>query len=440
MKNPKIFIGPMSKNIVDSIIEYSNENNCHLGIIPSRRQIEHDGGYVNSWTTSDFVKYVRDRSKNILIVRDHGGPEQGYLSDDGIDSFDVDCKMFDVVHVDVWKKFKDYQSGLDATVNFIKRGYSINADLLYEVGTEESIRPFTVEEIDNLISDLKRYLNPSEYSKIKYVVVQSGTALLGNKNIGEYKSAKLDQMIAVCNKHGLISKEHNGDYLEDRILNHKFKRGLDSINIAPEFGQIETKIILDEIKNDPVLFNELYSICYESKRWVKWVPEDFDPGKNREEIINISGHYIFSDPRFLEMKKSMSPDIDERIKKSIYKRIERFMKYSSIGNIETVKKYFEYFGDKNTEGLEKIFSENVELADWNISVKGIKEVNDANNNIFNSVENIKVIQNSILHDEDSKKFSCDITIVINNSDTINAVDLIEFNDDGKIISIKAYKK
>ena len=69
MKNPKIFIGPMSKNIVDSIIEYVNDTGIHIGIIPSRRQIENDGGYVNNWTTKDFCNYVRSKTNNINSLR-----------------------------------------------------------------------------------------------------------------------------------------------------------------------------------------------------------------------------------------------------------------------------------------------------------------------------------------------------------------------------------
>jgi len=48
---PKYFIGPMSKNIVDSIIEFCNNTNNTIGLIPSRRQVENTSGYVNNWTT-----------------------------------------------------------------------------------------------------------------------------------------------------------------------------------------------------------------------------------------------------------------------------------------------------------------------------------------------------------------------------------------------------
>ena len=51
MKYPKFYIGPMSKNVVDSIIEFTGETNNKIGFVPSRRQVEYNGGYVNNSTT-----------------------------------------------------------------------------------------------------------------------------------------------------------------------------------------------------------------------------------------------------------------------------------------------------------------------------------------------------------------------------------------------------
>ena len=62
LKNTKIFIGPMSKNVVDSVIEYCNDNNVNIGLIPSRRQVENTGGYVNNWTTKEFCEYVKSKT------------------------------------------------------------------------------------------------------------------------------------------------------------------------------------------------------------------------------------------------------------------------------------------------------------------------------------------------------------------------------------------
>jgi len=70
----RFFIGPMSKNIVDEVIRFANETDTEMVLIPSRRQVDWNGGYVNNWTTEEFVNYVRSRTSNVIIERDHGGP------------------------------------------------------------------------------------------------------------------------------------------------------------------------------------------------------------------------------------------------------------------------------------------------------------------------------------------------------------------------------
>jgi len=430
----KLFIGPMSKNIVDAILEYANTNNVQIGIIPSRRQIEKEGGYVNNWTTKDFCEYIKSKSDKILLVRDHCGPLQGNVEDDGIESFKEDCKYFDVVHIDVWKKHKNYLEGLNATADLIMLGFSENPNLYYEIGTEEAIRPFTPEELDNLISDLKFKLPSNVYDKIKFAVIQSGTALKGNKNIGSYDNSRLIKMLEVVKKHNLVSKEHNGDYIKDDILNDKFNCGLQTINVAPEFGQLETKVILDEIGDNLELLNKFYQICYDSKRWVKWVSSDFVPSENKLELINICGHYVFSNPDFIEIKKLLSNNIDEKIKTKIIERMDRFM--FNIDNDKKLLNYFDLFSNKNLEGLSELFDEEVTLVDWEISAFGKNDVISANRNIFNNVSTIKVDVVNVFKKEN--EYSCQLVITINDLEKIDVVDIIKFKD-GKIISIKAYK-
>ena len=51
----KFFIGPVTKNTIDTVIEYSNYYGTEFVFIPSRRQIEYNGGYVNNFTTKEFV-------------------------------------------------------------------------------------------------------------------------------------------------------------------------------------------------------------------------------------------------------------------------------------------------------------------------------------------------------------------------------------------------
>ena len=158
------------------------------------------------------------------------------------------------------------------------------------------------------LSDLESKLLPEIFNSIEYVVVQSGVGLdLGKQsNIGIFDLNRLEKMIDVCRKFGKKSKEHNGDYLSNDEYKSRFDLGLDSINIAPEFGQLETLCYLDEMDD----IEDYYQICYESKQWKKWVDGDFVPEDNKKELIKICGHYLFSDELFLDIK----PNIDNKIK------------------------------------------------------------------------------------------------------------------------------
>jgi hypothetical protein len=327
--NIKYSIGPMSKNIVDTIIEFCNKTNNNIGLIPSRRQVEWNRGYVNNWTTQEFSEYVKSKTDKILLIRDHSGPKQGQIDDDGYESLKEDCKYLDIIHIDPWKKYPVFSDGLEETIKMIEYCYNLNSNIQYEVGTEEAIRRFEAYELNNLIHQLKFRLNQEVFKQIKYLVIQSGTSLKGTNQTGNYDSTRLKEMIAVCKHYNLISKEHNGDYIPVSVIKEKFSLGLDSINIAPEFGLIETSSYVKEIENSRNLnlMDKFWKICLESKKWEKWVNENFNPYLNREELIKICGHYVISYPEFIKNIKSNLPDIDSKIKFNINNKLKELYGY-----------------------------------------------------------------------------------------------------------------
>lgn len=319
MLNPTLFIGPMSKEIVDSVIDYSN-NNFTLGLIPSRRQVDYISGYVNNWNTETFCNYVREKSTNTLLVRDHGGPNQGHVLDNGVESFLIDCQHFDIIHVDPFKRFKSIIDASNETSRFIKMGLQVNSNILFEIGTEESIKPLPPDKLRLFLDKLYLQLTADEIKSIKYCVIQSGTSLRENKNIGFYKKDFLKKSIKILKEYDLISKEHNGDYLPSELIKEKFLLGLDTINIAPEFGKIQTQIYWNHMNNkEKSIF---YQICLESGRWKKWVDEDFDPYLDIESLVSICGHYVFSEPRFLEIKPT---GLENEINTTIHQRISEIL-------------------------------------------------------------------------------------------------------------------
>lgn len=326
----KFCLGPMSKNIVDAVIDYSAKYGVEITFIPSRRQVDKYGGYVNNWTTKDFCEYVSKKQvPTIQIQRDHGGPGQGYTDDDGIESLLEDAKYMNAIHIDPWKKYPVYEDALDSTITLIEKCASINPNLVFEVATEEGIRPMSLECIEIFCKDLKLRLYAEMFQKIKFVVIQCGTQLLEKENIGNFDEEKLVKMLTIAKEYGFIAKEHNGDWISSDIVRQKESLGLEYINIAPEFGELETKIVLQHIRKNPEHFELFYTLCLESGRWKKWVSSEFDHEKNKETLILICGHYVFSHPKFIEMMTSY-PDISSDIQKAIIKRLHELFRVFTV--------------------------------------------------------------------------------------------------------------
>ena len=103
-----------------------------------------------------------------------------------------------------------------------------------------------------------------------------------------------------------------------------------------------------------------------------------------------------------------------------------------------IKTYFQAFSNKNIEKLERLFSDEVILKDWEISAEGKKEVLEANKNIFNSVDSISAELNELYLD--NLVAVCLIEITVNKEDILKVIDVIKFNDEMKIIEVSAYKQ
>lgn len=104
---------------------------------------------------------------------------------------------------------------------------------------------------------------------------------------------------------------------------------------------------------------------------------------------------------------------------------------------EIARNYFIFFSAKDLQSLEYLFSPNVVLRDWEISAIGIKDVLKANKKIFDTVDAIEIYLIDIFLD--GNVIIGEIEILINGENRMEVVDIISFNNDGKIISIKAFK-
>ena len=130
------------------------------------------------------------------------------------------------------------------------------------------------------------------------------------KNTGTFNLEKLQKESLLVRSLGKKTKEHNGDYLNINEIKIRFQNGLDSLNIGPEIAQIETLTYLDNMTSEQI--DEYYQICLDSKKWERWVGEDFD-FDNKRKLIQVCGHYCFGQYNL--------PKIDDIVKKNIKRKL-----------------------------------------------------------------------------------------------------------------------
>lgn len=297
--SPKLFVGPMTKNVVDACIEYSNSTGKPLGLIPSRRQVDMSSGYVHSWTTDTFSAYVRAATKNIVIERDHGGPGQGDADDLGYASLVRDAKHFDIIHIDPFKKCESLETAIAYTA-FLMNAVSEISNCRFEIGTEEAIYPMSVDVASKFFHGVKKKVG-GMFDRVEYLVVQFGTKIIGSHNTGQFDECRARNMLQLCGELEKKSKEHNGDYLSADGVKKRRAMGLVALNVAPEMGGIESEAILQEMGDREDLIDRFLSLCLSTNRWQKWFPVGFDPHTDKRGVILACGHYCFSHQEFRDL-------------------------------------------------------------------------------------------------------------------------------------------
>ena len=362
-------VGPMSKNCVDATIEIANEKKVPIMIIASRRQIdskELGGGYVNNWNTRKFSSYVKKRDKNKLITlcRDHGGPwqnsieiEKKFNSIKAMNSAkksymeDIDSG-FKIIHIDTCLSLNGTEKSKKKTLNRLFELYKFcsnyakkkKKNIFFEIGTEEqSGTTNTQKELEETLNKTINFCKKNRLKKPTFVVIQSGTRVMEMRNIGTFEAPfrvkneipaeiQIPKMIEICKKYKVLMKAHNTDYLSNEALNCYPRLGINAANIAPEFGVIESKKILEIMTSLKLrsLKNSFIKLSLNSNKWKKWMIKDSKANDYEKAII--SGHYVFSDKKFSEIKENLvialkkkGQNLDGILKKEIKKSILRYL-------------------------------------------------------------------------------------------------------------------
>lgn len=107
--------------------------------------------------------------------------------------------------------------------------------------------------------------------------------------------------------------------------------------------------------------------------------------------------------------------------------------------IEQACIYFEAFSNKDLEKLSDLYADNVTLSDWEPLFFDSKEqVLKANKELFDSVNSVNIKLKRI--GSNSNTVFAEIDILINEDTNLYVVDILGFDEQNKIKSIRAYKK
>ncbi|MGJ8692534.1 MAG: nuclear transport factor 2 family protein [Thalassotalea sp.] len=98
--------------------------------------------------------------------------------------------------------------------------------------------------------------------------------------------------------------------------------------------------------------------------------------------------------------------------------------------------YLKFYADKNIVKIADMFADDVLLRDWKISVTGKSAAMAETEKNFRSAKTIAI---EVLHTYESKTaVTGELRIVVDETEVLYVVDVINFDDNNKIKSIRAY--
>ena len=350
MKKFKLGFGPMSKEIIDILAKHTKDNHYPLMIIASRNQVDYTTGYV--CTTSELAEQVEKyKNPNLLLCRDHCGP---YFSDldrelsieDAIErcmktiSADI-AAGFDLIHVDV-SRIKNNQ--LHYAKQLIEYAVSLNPDIKLEFGSEDNTGIDITSSLARIDVQLG-FLNP--YKKnVVFFVTQTGS-LTKDGQAGNFDVERNKEIGNQIRAAGFMFKEHNADYFTEEDIQKRIEANIDSLNIAPQLGVLQTALLKEYAPAD--LWDEFSDLVYNQNYWQRWVA----PGQTDKDIaVSVSGHYLFHSQTYQDIIASIDYDkFKEELASKVEFVINHYKNFDTEYNYEEAE--FQAMLAKRLEELRK---------------------------------------------------------------------------------------
>lgn len=304
-------VGPMSPETIEAVFRYSHFYRKQLMLIASKNQIDYAGGYVNNWTTAEYMAYINEMKAlypqcDVIICRDHCGPGFNGNHDlkDTYATIEADIKAgFDLIHIDFCHFKGTREERLEESKKVIEYCYSLNPDIMLEIGTDENLgTSYSLSNIDEITEEIDFF---KSFCTPEFFVVQTGTIVKEIGQAGSYNADFTKDIASLLKTKGLKLKEHNADYLTKDQIGER-AGVVDAMNNAPQFGVVQTSTVLQKCLVYGIKFNEYLDEVYSKGKWKKWM--DTNGPENKMICFLIAGHYHFASPAY----KNIIAELEKR--------------------------------------------------------------------------------------------------------------------------------
>jgi D-tagatose-1,6-bisphosphate aldolase subunit GatZ/KbaZ len=291
----RLGFGPMSREVITAICNYTHDTKRPLMIIASRNQVDAETGYV--MTTPELRALLNTLPTDyVWMCRDHCGPyfldsEKGLSLKDAVEAtkktiaYDIE-QGFNLIHIDTSRVDDTY----GIAEELFKFCIDLNPDIRFEFGTEENV---------GVAAGAIKYKNDVAFAKdipnLEFVVAQTGSLCHEDHQAGTFEIDTVRDLVRVANENSVKLKEHNADYLTAEQIQLRKAAGVHAMNIAPQLGVVQTKLLkqMALARGGEAQWTDFSKVVLASGRWKKWTDSDQD-----EQKVIVAGHYCFNSPEY----------------------------------------------------------------------------------------------------------------------------------------------
>jgi D-tagatose-1,6-bisphosphate aldolase subunit GatZ/KbaZ len=356
-------VGPVSEVVVKATFQSCKQNACPAIFIASRNQVDlRSLGYgylmggIDQHTFVEFITHLQKEvgyEGHVYICRDHGGPWQRDVELDerypiarameiARESFRADIEAgFNYLHIDPTKcPFPYTQEDLCNWTIELERFCEETRRALgrspidYELGTEDIRGGLTSKEVfESFLKQITGRLVEQGLPLPTCIVGQTGTLCRMDRNVGHFDKEQTGELVTIAAKYSVGFKEHNGDYLSAASCRIHPDIGVTGMNVAPEFGLVETEACLTLAdlemklvsegwlaKRDASHFQELLlEQTFTNSPWMKWATDEIRrlPRTHVAEdqylrllIARVCGHYVYNGPDIKTARRRLYENVD----------------------------------------------------------------------------------------------------------------------------------